>query len=303
MSLRKHAFLVVLALVISAVLLGALGWLLSGWLGIRSSADRFKVVETFLASLGGLGAAVGLVVTFRRQKVLELRQQMQEDEALTQRFSSFTGQLGSDKTAIRLAGVHSLFRLADAWEQERQTLIDVLCAYLRLPWDMRYVDAGEGEVRSTIMRLVIERLRDGGSLRILPYSFDFTGAVFPVTLLAEDVIFPGRVSFSNAVFKGEVIFKNVTFSKDVSFNHAVFEYNTYFDQTKFDGVAQFGRAVFNGDVYFSDVMFGSTEKVVFNSAAFKSTASFYRMNTWPQGIETPLAPNIYVSNCTPDETV
>jgi hypothetical protein len=50
-----------------------------------------------------------------------------------ERFTTAAGQLGSETPAVRLAGVYAMAGLADDWTDQRQTCIDVLCAYLRLP--------------------------------------------------------------------------------------------------------------------------------------------------------------------------
>jgi hypothetical protein len=36
--------------------------------------------------------------------------------------------------AVRLAAVYAMAGLADDWEENRQTCVDVLCAYLRMPY-------------------------------------------------------------------------------------------------------------------------------------------------------------------------
>ena len=55
---------------------------------------------------------------------------------LNERFATSAGQLGDDKpAAVRLAGVYAMAGLAEDWEENRQTCVDVLCAYLRLPYD------------------------------------------------------------------------------------------------------------------------------------------------------------------------
>ena len=59
----------------------------------------------------------------------------QRTRTLNERFATAADQLGSDKPAVRLAGVHAMAGLADDWEENRQTCVDVLCAYLRLPYD------------------------------------------------------------------------------------------------------------------------------------------------------------------------
>ena len=59
----------------------------------------------------------------------------QRTQTLNERFATAAGQLGSDKPpAVRLAGVYAMAGLADDWPENQQTCIDVLCAYLRLPY-------------------------------------------------------------------------------------------------------------------------------------------------------------------------
>jgi hypothetical protein len=53
---------------------------------------------------------------------------------LNERFATAAEQLGSDKPAVRLAGVYAMAGLADDWEENRQTCVHVPCAYLRMPW-------------------------------------------------------------------------------------------------------------------------------------------------------------------------
>jgi hypothetical protein len=58
----------------------------------------------------------------------------QRTRTLNERFATAAGQLGDDKpAAVRLAGVYAMAGLADDWPENRQTCVDVLCAYLRLP--------------------------------------------------------------------------------------------------------------------------------------------------------------------------
>jgi hypothetical protein len=56
----------------------------------------------------------------------------QRTRTLNERFATAAGQLGDDKPAVRLAGVYAMAGLADDWKSNRQTCVDVLCAYLRL---------------------------------------------------------------------------------------------------------------------------------------------------------------------------
>ena len=60
----------------------------------------------------------------------------QQTRTWNERFATAADRLGSDKpAAVRLAGVYAMAGLADDWEANRQTCVDVLCAYLRMPYE------------------------------------------------------------------------------------------------------------------------------------------------------------------------
>jgi hypothetical protein len=96
-----------------------------------------------------LAATVVVQISGRRatsrdtQKALkEQRKQLdrtlaeQRTRTLNERFATAAGQMGSDKPpAVRLAGLYAMAGLADDWPEDRQTCIDVLCGYLRLPYE------------------------------------------------------------------------------------------------------------------------------------------------------------------------
>lgn len=53
---------------------------------------------------------------------------------VTELYSTSVGQLGSDRAAVRLGGMYALERLAQDNPHQRQTVVNVLCAYLRMPY-------------------------------------------------------------------------------------------------------------------------------------------------------------------------
>jgi hypothetical protein len=92
----------------------------------------------------------------------------QRTRALNERFSTAAEQLGNDKPPpLQLAGVYAMAALADDWEENRQTCIDVLCAYLRMPYapdpgdeapeQERLTFRANREVRHTIIRRRLRR--------------------------------------------------------------------------------------------------------------------------------------------------
>lgn len=96
------------------------------------------------AIVAGLGGVALLVISYRRQRTTEANAQLAEEAAerevsklFTDTFDSASDKLGSEHAAVRLAGVHALARLADEAPSDRddlvQMVIDVLCAYIRMP--------------------------------------------------------------------------------------------------------------------------------------------------------------------------
>ncbi len=88
--------------------------------------------------------AVGLVVAYRRQKDAERAQ-------FAQRFGAASAQLGDSDVAVRVAGVYAMAAAADESPAfaRRQQCIDVLCGYLRLPYDP---DSGEQQPHASSSR-------------------------------------------------------------------------------------------------------------------------------------------------------
>src|SRR5947209_8019958 len=83
----------------------------------------------------------------RKQFIDEAGGLRSDAEQLSKRYQDAAGQLGHDSAAVRLAGVYAMARLADEWIEQRQTCINVLCAYLRMPTESSARDGQEGEVR------------------------------------------------------------------------------------------------------------------------------------------------------------
>jgi len=160
-------------------------------------------------------------------------------------------------------------RLADDWEEMRQTCIDVLCAYLRTqngmdPGSLEFTQ-GEKQVRLTIERLLGNHVKAGALTSWSANAFDLTEAL----LLEAD--------FAGAEFMGKVIFTKATFPEGATFSNTLFSEETYFDQATFTGSASFHQTIFDAFVTFFQTAFGSStwfmhtvssEDTLFNSAKF-----------------------------------
>ena len=201
---------------------------------------------------------------------------------LNERFATAAGQLGGDKPpAVRLAGVYAMAGLADDWEKNRQTCVDVLCGYLRLPHEPdpgnnadpaeRAAYRASREVRQTIIRLIGAHLRPEAPTPWQGLDFDFTGVIFDGGDFTAARFSGGIVLFTDAVFSGgQVRFEGAKFSgAEVPFFGAKFSGGVVrFDRAEFSGGLVFFRAQFSGgQVSFYDAEF-SGAKVNFGGARF-----------------------------------
>ncbi|THC44787.1 pentapeptide repeat-containing protein [Streptomyces sp. A1499] len=280
------------ALVVAAAVFFA-GWDLLGARGLRTqrrldSKTLFDLVKLSFGVVAGAGALVALVVAYRRQRVDEEGALREATRLHTERFTAAVTQLGSESAAVRLGGVHALAGLADDAPTAllRQTCIDVLCAYLRLPYtakadlppddtDAMHAYLALREVRHTIIRLIRDRTAVGPQKTHISWQghdFDFTGVVFDGGDFSDAQFTGGTVSFDEAEFSaGMVKFTGAHFSgARVSFNGARFSdgYVSFYDAHFSGGTVSFTRAVFAGaGVLFAQAQL-SGATVYFNDAQF-----------------------------------
>lgn len=148
--------------------------------------EPLEILRIALTIVAGAGGLVALTVAYRRQAWLEADEVgfRERQKAFNDRYSAAAAQLGHDNPNVRLAGVYALANLANEWRAQRQQCVDVLCAYLRVPWDAASEDrhpgasktvesrgpsrskithtipsaTGESEVRRTIIHVIAEHL-------------------------------------------------------------------------------------------------------------------------------------------------
>ena len=213
---------------------------------------------SFLTLIGTLAAQyLGRRAT---SKQLDKTLGEQRTRTLNERFATAAEELGSDKPAVRLAGVYAMAGLADDWEENRQTCVDVLCAYLRMPYEP---DAGQDapepqrlafqairEVRHTVIRVITAHLQKDAAVSWQGLNFDFTGVIFDAGDFSGAQFSGGRVSFLRARFSGGTIdFSDARFSGGtVDFSDARFSGGTVsFARVKFSGgQVSFVSAQFSG---------------------------------------------------------
>jgi uncharacterized protein YjbI with pentapeptide repeats len=226
-----------------------------------------------------------------QREALDKQLAEQRTRTLNERFATAASQLGGDKAAaVRLAGVYAMAGLADDWKENRHTCINVLCAYLRLPYKP---DEADQQVRRTVLQVIGQHLRgDDLDKSWRGYDLNFDGAVFAGgdpeqnyfsdfegarftggTVSFRHASFSGgRLSFRDAVFSGSrVTFRGAVFDGGrVSFGNAEFADGTVtFVGAQFAGatVNFKGAKIVRGQVDFSRAEF-SGGKVDFGGAEF-----------------------------------
>ncbi|WP_327333781.1 pentapeptide repeat-containing protein [Streptomyces anulatus] len=236
----------------------------------------FDLVKLSFGVVAGSGALVALVVAYRRQRVDEAGAHREATRLHTERFSQAVDKLGSDSPAVRLGGVHALAGLADDAPDDslRQTCIDVLCAYLQLPFtpdpgndpadqEQRHRYLAFRKVRHTILRLIGDHYS-----RPQETHRSWQGCDLDLTGVTVDC----QVSFDGAEFSdGRVSFDRAVFSDgSVSFYGAVFSggWVSFYGADLSGGKLSFGRAkISGGEVSFGGAKFAGGE-VSFDGAEF-----------------------------------
>ncbi|MGX7827122.1 pentapeptide repeat-containing protein [Actinokineospora sp. 24-640] len=293
----------------------------SGLDGEKLVTARFDALRTGLSiGLGG-GGLFALYLAWRRQHSTEIglaqKQQDQADVAraydlqretaeatqrdaearrITELYTKAVEQLGSDKAPVRLGGLYALERLAQDHVEQRQTIVNVLCAYLRMPYtlpgDPPETDAvtdpdlrkeltaehrdgtQEREVRLTAQRILTHHLRPGPDNPVETFweniDLDLTGATLINFTLTNCTV--RTAEFDRATFIGTTRFDEATFTGNARFTKTAFTGNAWFTEATFTGNAWFVQATFTRDTWFVQATF--TREAWFVQATFTGDAWF-----------------------------
>ncbi|MEU9363165.1 pentapeptide repeat-containing protein [Streptomyces avermitilis] len=250
------------------------------------------VIKTTITVLTLIGAVLAALYAYRKQLLEEGASTRADETQLAERYAKAAEQLGHDQAAVRLAGVYTMARLADDWPEQRKVCVDVLCAYLRMPYESDPAGAeymkGEKEVRLTIIRTIRDHLQDpAASTTWCGLDLDFTGADFDGGDFSGATFSGGTVTFSHATFeRSAVIFSGATFSgSTVTFYRARFLMSeVYFSDATFSGgtVTFYGASFSGSGPYFSDATF-SGGTVAFYGASFSGGAVTFHGATFSGG--------------------
>ena len=205
--------------------------------------------------------------------------------------------LDSAHSYTRLGAVHALVALADEYlaneslsEEERRTegqrIVDVLCAYIRSPFDLafRYDELSqdkpsphgsyrenhqefsvhraellaEAKVRQQVLQEIHRRLRHfpQGDRRSYVegswsgFEYDFSNSIFFYPVDMKDSWYQNSVDFSGCTYYASAEFSGSTYERS-----AYFCDSTYYDWVFFNNSTYFGEAQWSGSTYYDSARF------------------------------------------------
>ncbi|WP_244170037.1 pentapeptide repeat-containing protein [Amycolatopsis tolypomycina] len=311
MPVLKWRWIAVTAVVVAAVT-GALLWLFLAWSGRPDAPVRIDAVKTAFGAGAGAGGVFALWLATRRQRTLELQlaettrvasvtERDLEERRVTELYTKAVEQLGNDKAPVRLGGLYALERLGQDNPRQRQTIVNVLCAYLRMPFkepkeglrgadavqrpqNNDDYDAPELQVRLAAQELLKIHLQrehpafwPGMSIdlqRATLVDFRLSGCEVVVADFSH-ARFVGSVHMRGTTFAEKTGFYGTVFTSLANFDRSVFTEGAYFSWARFEGVARFARTRSEGGMRFHHTNFAaeavferSTHEFDFEGATF-----------------------------------
>jgi hypothetical protein len=228
---------------------------------VEPTAPRSEAVRTGALSGGAVVALYALWLNDRRRRIEEDRHELETTKVADERFARSVEMLGNEADQVRVGALHSLVWLADSNPRYKQTVLDVLCAYLRRPFDHPELhdesaapDTAqsdpeadrEREVRLAAQRLITDLLPWGQNPDPRRYHLDLSGARLEHFRLEGRRI--GRLIARGARFHGITALRLLEAAKPVLFTDASFEGRLDLREARLDGGLSFQRTRFCGEV-------------------------------------------------------
>ena len=278
---------------------GALA-VVTGWL--LPEASRADALKTGGLAAGSVVALYALWLNDRRRRVDEDRQQLENERAAhdreraaDDRFLRAVEMLGHETDQARVGALHALAGLARARPSYTQDVLDVICSYLRRPFDhpeyterrgvpAQNLDLAESDrwrvVRLTAQRLIADLLPKVGTADAPAYDLDLTGATLEYCDLSHRVIgrltargmklyqsnswhhcdVRGQARFTKTESWGNFRMHDMTFRDVAVFDEVRTHQQTDFSNTRFHGETRFSDATFGGKTKFVDAVFAEQPK-------------------------------------------
>ncbi|WP_211840629.1 hypothetical protein [Saccharopolyspora hirsuta] len=224
----------------------------------------------------------------QRQALEDRRTAQDHVRAADERFARAVELLGNEADQVRVGALHALAGLARSNPDYTQTVLDVLCSYLRRPFDhpkwTRSDDVEIAEelqrertVRQTASKLVVSLLPTTDEVDPPRYDLDIAAAFMDRFDLSGRVVgrldaqacrFRHRTNLEGAVFHRKVDLHDATFLHPLHARKAVFHDRLVLTCATSSAPVSFSLAEFHGEVALREARFA--EHVSFAQASFRA---------------------------------
>lgn len=292
--------------------------LVAGWLMTGSDTSRGEALKTGGLAAGSVVALYALWLNDRRRRVDEVRQDLEQarqelesrraehdrERAADERFLRAVELLGDDADQVRVGALHALAGLARSRSSYTQDVLDVICSYLRRPFDHpRYAERRGLEpppdtpeerdkraeadrwlqVRLTAQRLIADLLPAADDPEAKAYDLDLHGATLEYfdlsgrligQLRARELNLYESTSFHHCVVRGPAWFTGGRSWGRLYWHDASFHDRSWFSGFTGRGISDFARTTFRGDTKFASSTWD--DRVSFAAARFDRNVDFTR---------------------------
>lgn len=200
-----------------------------------------------VAVLAGAAALVTLGVTLTRL-ALSRRAPVRATAVL---FTTAVEQLRSEYPPIRMGALHTLERIGQEYPDRRQSIVDIVCTYLRTPFD-RTPRSQEAPVRAAAQRILTRHFRPDLASYWSDLALDLTSATL-VDFELSGCHIGGAARFDAVTFEGQTCLRGATFAGEASFAGAVFTGHAWFERSSFLAGVRLDAANFRGDAWLGEV--------------------------------------------------
>jgi hypothetical protein len=273
---------------------GAIGafLLVSGWLVVwDSTVAKGESIKTGGLAGGSVIALYALWLNDRRRRTDEARQEIERDRqnlenqraehdrsrVADERFARAIELLGHETDQVRVGALHALAGLAKSRDGYTQTVLDILCSYLRRPFNQEKEGRNELEVRLTAQQLISNLLPHVDVVDPPLYDLNLTNATleyFDISrrqvgmFTARSAKFHRSNSFHHTTFHGDAFFTDAVNDGRLHGHHAVFRAKAWFScfksdgpvdfqETEFRSASKFADGSYDGGISFRGAVFGS----------------------------------------------
>ncbi|MFD5828976.1 hypothetical protein [Lentzea sp. NPDC060358] len=259
------------SLLLSTILASIGAFLLVGGvlLLVDPGAPKHEAIKTGGLAGGAIVALYALWLNDRRRKVEEARQELESQRiehdrsrVADERFARAVELLGHETAQVRVGAMHALAGLAKSRVEYTQTVLDILCAYLRRPFKKSSQDVDATEIELEV-RLTAQRLIED----LLPRLDEKNPPLYDLNLTKAHLEFMD-LSYRQV---GDLYMRVARFEDSNSFHHMVVHGHFYVTEaeaggrfhlhhTEIRGRAWFSRFRSSGVAVFTDTRFGGETK-------------------------------------------